>query len=81
MAKERFMDEIEADVRKTSLYNENTTDVLVEVGRYAAGEMRDKLIASVVAMLDTVNPNAFPNTESYIGFLKQSVKDLKYEEV
>ena len=67
------MEAIEQDIRMTSLYGTEITDILVKAAK-RGGELMRKMKNDVfIAMLDSVNDNAFPNMESYIGSIALSV--------
>ena len=66
---------IEDDIRMTSLYDTEITDVLVEAAKRGGKLMRKMKDDIFIAMLDTINYNAFPDMESYISFLKDKIRD------
>ena len=68
---------IEDDIRMTSLYDTETTDVLVEAAKRGGKLMRKMKDDVFIAMLDSVNHKAFPDVESYVGFLKDCVRGDK----
>ena len=68
---------IEEYIRMESLYDKETTGLLVNAA-VRGGELMRKMKNDVfIAMLDSVNHNAFPNMESYIRFLKDCVLENK----
>ena len=74
---DKQLEAIEQDIRMTSLYGTETTDILVEAAK-RGGELMRKMKNDVfIAMLDSVNHNAFPNMESYLDFLKGCVRGEK----
>ena len=66
---------IEDDIRMTSLYDTEITDVLVEAAKRGGKLMRKMKDDVFIAMLNTINYNAFPDMESYISFLKDKIRD------
>ena len=72
---DKQLEVIEHNIRTTSLYGTETTDILVEAAMRGAEQMRKMKNDTFIAMLDSINYNAFPNIESYIGFLKDCVKE------
>lgn len=66
---------IEDDIRMTSLYDTEITDVLVEAAKRGGKLMRKMKDDVFIAMLDTINYKAFPDMESYISFLKDKIRN------
>ena len=66
---------IEDDIRMASLYDTEITDVLVEAAKRGGKLMRKMKDDVFIAMLDTINYKAFPEMESYIGFLKDKIRN------